>query len=108
MKLALSREDCVDAGAAYLDSWDIEWWRQIDDTTLNIADNRLCVAGQLSDFDTGWGWIAAHCQADGPTMWAVAHGFADAFPPDLGGYPILGELWKRKVHERRLAASVPV
>lgn len=105
----------VSQGAEYLDeSYDSEWYYNVDRDILDLKNTRNCVAGQLEPNDYGSYVDSLHYI--GPEYrslyemceWGVAHGFdlSSEYVDEHGydDYKILTELWIAEIDARLNAA----
>jgi hypothetical protein len=104
----------VRRGAAYLDGIDPGWHRRLDPETLELADGRACVLGQLHG-DYRWGLARARLlnlgSAPQASLSPVAYGFQceGRVPPEVQAcdYALLTDAWRAAIRSRR-PADAPV
>jgi hypothetical protein len=103
----------VRRGAASLDDVDPGWHRRLDPATLELADGRACVLGQLHG-DYRWGLARAHLlnlgSAPQASLSPVAYGFQceGRVPADVQArdYALLTQAWRAAIRQRRAADPV--
>lgn len=100
----------VERGAAYLDEVDPGWYRHVDSETLELADGRQCVLGQLhGEFRLGLGRSQVLTMSSAPraNLSPVAYGFkcVEGVPDDWQAYDyeLLTASWKEAVRRRQQA-----
>jgi hypothetical protein len=100
----------VRRGATYLDDVDPEWYRRVDAETLELADGRHCVLGQLhGEFRLGLGrsQLISLSSAPRASLSPVAYGFkcVDDVPDawQERDYHLLNAAWTEAVRRRQAA-----
>ena len=108
-------EVMVFKGARYLDeSYDSEWYYNVDRDILDLENTRNCVAGQLEPNDyASYLDSLRNIGPDYPSLhelceWGIAHGFdlPNEYVCEHGydDYEILTELWTAEINARLNAA----
>lgn len=100
----------VQRGASYLDDVDPEWYRRVDAETLELADGKHCVLGQLhGEFRLGLGRSHLITMSSAPraSLSPVSYGFkcvegvSDEWQDR--DYDLLNTAWKDAVRTRQTA-----
>lgn len=100
--------DRVQRGAEYLDRMDPDWYRRVDSTTLELADGRHCVLGQLhGEFRLGLGRSRLINLSSAPrtSLSPVSYGFTcvEGVSEEWQAYDyeLLNRAWRDAVRRRQ-------
>ena len=89
-------QERVEAGAAFLNVVRLGWWKEINIKRLNLSLPNVCMLGELyGDYYEG----ALELGFDSESQTASALGFRSEVDSH---YPLLTELWKKKIKSLRL------
>lgn len=86
----------VKRGAKWLDKHQSGWYNRIDLDELDLADDQVCIVGQLTQHNEGYGIVRDFIGHD----WTADRGFTAHYGDACGTFYRLTKRWRKEIRKR--------